>query len=79
MPLTDLSKLSLGTRARVTHLAAEGAPYRRKLLSMGIIPGCMLEVVRKAPLGDPIEIALHGFRLCLRRQEAAVIGVEIDQ
>jgi len=74
----DLSKLPLGTPARVTRLMAEAAPYRRKLLSMGVIPGCSIEVVRKAPLGDPIEIAIHGFRLCLRRQEAAVIVVEAD-
>lgn len=77
MSLTDLSQLPFGQKALVTRLSRQAAPFRRKLLAMGITPGCALEVVRKAPLGDPIEISLRGFRLCLRQQEAAVIEVEV--
>ena len=77
MSLTDLSQLPFGPKALVTRLSRQAAPFRRKLLAMGITPGCALEVVRKAPLGDPIEISLRGFRLCLRQQEAAVIEVEV--
>jgi ferrous iron transport protein A len=42
---------------------------RRKLLAFGIIPGTNVEVIRAAPLGDPIEIKLRGFLLSLRQTE----------
>ena len=44
---------------------------------MGMTHGCQITVMRIAPLGDPIEINLRGFLLCLRRHEAAAIEVEV--
>ncbi len=49
--------------------------YRNRLLSMGLTPGTEFLVERRAPLGDPVEISLRGFRLSLRREEAAQLRV----
>ena len=45
---------------------------------MGIIPGVVLEVVKLAPLGDPIEIKIKGYNLSLRKDEASQISVEVE-
>lgn len=44
-------------------------PVRKKLLTMGLTPNTTLEVVRVAPLGDPIEIRVRGYMLSLRKEE----------
>lgn len=44
---------------------------------MGLIPGVELEVIRRAPMGDPVEIRLRGYSLSLRGSEAAEIEVEV--
>jgi Fe2+ transport system protein FeoA len=45
-------------------------------MEMGLIEGSAVEVVRLAPLGDPMELALHGYHLSLRKSEAALVEVE---
>lgn len=77
MSTMTLDKLPFGTPAVIVKLTPDAAPFRRKLLAMGITPGCKVSVTRTAPLGDPLEIDMRGFTLCLRRSEAATIGVEI--
>jgi ferrous iron transport protein A len=47
-----------------------------RLLEMGLTPGVEVQVLGAAPLGDPIELALRGYRLSVRRSEAARIEVE---
>ncbi|MDR2710889.1 MAG: ferrous iron transport protein A [Burkholderiales bacterium] len=76
MPVTTLDRLPFGKPALITHLTAGAAPFRHKLLAMGLTPGCHVRVIRVAPLGDPLEIEMRGFHLCLRRSEAATIAVE---
>ena len=75
---TDSSFLHLrsGDRARVIGLSNVEEEYRRQLLSLGMTPGVELEIRHIAPLGDPIEIMMRGFRLSLRRKEAASIEIE---
>lgn len=75
MSTLTLDKLAFGQEAVITKLLPEAMPFRRRLLAMGITPGCKVSVVRVAPLGDPMEIRTRGFLLCLRRSEAAAIGV----
>ncbi|MDR2173808.1 MAG: ferrous iron transport protein A [Burkholderiales bacterium] len=77
MSVTTLDCLPFGQQAFITHLTENAAPFRHKLLAMGITPGCYVRVVRVAPLGDPMEIEIRGFHLCLRRSEAATIAVEM--
>ena len=77
MSIFTLDHLSLRREAVVKRLLPDSLPFRRKLLAMGLTPGCKLTVMRIAPLGDPIEINLRGFLLCLRRHEAAAIEVGV--
>ena len=53
-----------------------GRSYRKKLLSMGLTKGADFEVVRYAPMGDPVEIRIRGFALSLRKQEAEALLIE---
>ena len=71
-----LSELAPGVRARVARVALPGSA-RQRLLEMGLTPGAEFELVRFAPLGDPLEIRLRGYQLSLRRQEAEGIEVEV--
>lgn len=73
--MRTLSDLKSGDRARVTAVGGAGEAARR-LMDLGLIRGTAVEVVRKAPLGDPIEVRIRGFMLSLRRTEADHITVE---
>ncbi len=53
-----------------------GGSLRQRLLDMGIVPGVSVEVVKVAPLGDPIDIKVKGYHLSLRKEEAAQISIE---
>ena len=70
-----LAELKPGESARITDVGGEGDSLRR-LMDLGLIRGTAVEVVRTAPLGDPIEVRLRGFMLTLRRAEAEHITVE---
>jgi ferrous iron transport protein A len=70
-----LAELGPGDRARVILVAGE-ADTARRLMDLGMTRGTAVEVVRRAPLGDPIEVRVRGFMLTLRRAEAEHITVE---
>jgi len=72
----NFSNLAVGDNARVLSYHGMSDSYRKKLMSMGLIPGTCFKIERTAPLGDPVEINVRGFRLSLRRQEAAGLQVE---
>ena len=69
-----LDKLHIGSSARITKIECEGS-LRQHFLDMGLIPGAELSLVKTAPLGDPIEIMIHGYSLTLRLSDAAKIGI----
>ncbi|MCR4894796.1 MAG: ferrous iron transport protein B [Eubacteriales bacterium] len=69
-----LSDLKPGNTARITEVGGEGA-LRQHLLDMGVIPGAEFSVVQFAPMGDPVEIRIHGYELTLRLDDAAKITV----
>lgn len=71
-----IEKLQPGERARVVGYGGSDKEYRRKLLSMGLTRGTEFLFVKRAPLGDPIEIELRGFSLTLRRAEARILELE---
>lgn len=75
VPPTGLDRIAPGARATVKVIAAENGA-RRRLLEMGFVPGTSLRVVRLAPLGDPMEVELHGYHVSLRLSEAHAILVE---
>ncbi len=68
-----LSELRRGDKALIDSFTDYEASL--KLLEMGCIPGEEIEVVRVAPLGDPIAILVSGYLLSMRRDEAAVVVV----
>lgn len=70
-----LATLVSGQTARITGIEAP-RPLKRRLMDMGLTHGVAVKVLKVAPLGDPMEIALRGYHLCLRRDEAAKVGVE---
>ncbi|MCM5554554.1 MULTISPECIES: FeoA family protein [unclassified Pleomorphomonas] len=72
----SIETMKPGDSARVTGLVAGDRGYRQRLLAMGLTPGAVLEVRRKAPLGDPIEISVRNFTLTLRKSEAAILELE---
>lgn len=67
--LADFKKNETGI---IVSVLAEGE-LKRRLLAMGIIKGTEFKIVRRAPLGDPIEICIKGFKLMLRKNEAQLI------
>ncbi|MBE9171264.1 ferrous iron transport protein A [Pleurocapsales cyanobacterium LEGE 06147] len=71
-----LRELPVGTRGRVVGYEKAYQGYKGKLLSMGLTPGTEFIVIRHAPLGDPVEIEVRGFKLSLRKQEADALCVE---
>jgi len=75
MQATGLDRVAIGGRAQV--LRVEGADdVSVRLMEMGLTPGVSLVVLGAAPLGDPIELELRGYRLSLRKSEAARVKVE---
>lgn len=67
-----LADLPVGAEAVIAEVRCERAVARR-LMEMGVLPGTRVAVVRVAPLGDPLEIAIRSYSLSLRRREAAGI------
>jgi len=70
-----LKQLKIGECGRVVRVGGEGALYQH-FLDMGIIPGTEITVEKYAPMGDPIELILHGYKLTLRLDDAAKIEIE---
>lgn len=70
-----LSELSIGQKCKVTSVGGEGA-LRQHFLDMGVIPEAQVRVVKFAPMGDPMQIRIHGYELTLRLSDAAKIEVE---
>ena len=75
MPSNTLDKLPIGTTATVVDVQGD-AQLQQRILEMGVLPGIQIEVIRFAPLGDPIEIKVMGYNLSLRKAEAKHVSVE---
>jgi len=70
-----LSELSPGESGIISRIEGRGEE-RRKLLDMGLVRGTRITVVRRAPLGDPIELLVRGYNLSLRLDEAEGVYVK---
>jgi Fe2+ transport system protein FeoA len=69
-----LADLAPGAVAVIEHVD-ETSPLGRRLLDLGLVPETRITLRRRAPLGDPLEFELRGYRLCLRRTEAREVRV----
>ncbi len=75
-PSVDHTLDQLATGSSATLLAVRGeAGIRRRLLEMGLCPGMVVEVLRRAPLGDPIELRVRGYLLSVRADQARLITI----
>ena len=70
----QLDELEIGRSARISSVGGEGA-LRQHLLDMGVIPGAIVKIVKLAPMGDPIELKIHGYELTIRLEDAKKIGI----
>lgn len=70
-----LKELEIGKSAVIKNVGSKGA-LRQHFLDMGMIPGAEVTVVKLAPMGDPMELQIHGYELTLRLAEAAQIEIE---
>ena len=74
-----LNELKIGQCARITSVGGEGA-LRQHFLDMGVIPGAEVTLVKLAPMGDPMELQIHGYELTLRVADAGEITIDpIDE
>lgn len=72
-----LSDLKVGEKAKVIKLNEENKVIRRHLLDMGVTRGVEIMIKKIAPMGDPIDISLRDYELCIRKEDLSKIEVKI--
>ena len=73
-----LKEVAVGGKATIVRLTGEGA-VKRRIMDMGLTKGTEVEVVKVAPIGDPIELAVRGYSLSIRKAEAETIEVKSEK
>lgn len=71
-----LKDFAVGESGVIARVIGDGK-VRRRLFDMGVTPGAKVTLVKKAPLGDPLEIKIRGYALSLRNSEAALVIMEV--
>ena len=74
--MTTLDKLEIGQSAVIKTVKGKGS-RRQHFLDMGVIPDAVVKLVKYAPLGDPMEVMIHGYALTLRKADAKMIEVDL--
>lgn len=72
-----LDQLKPGQTARVRRLSGTGG-IRRRLMDMGVVAGSEIEMLKAAPMGDPVEYRLRGYHLSLRKSEASLVEIDLQ-
>jgi ferrous iron transport protein A len=72
-----IKDMEIGQTGKVLRYIGDDRNYRHKLLRMGLVNGVKFQLLRKAPMGDPVEIVLAGFNLSLRKHEAEALEIEV--
>ena len=73
----QLSKVKVGQKVKITKLNIQNKEIRRHLLDMGLTRGTEIKVKKKAPMGDPIDIELRDYELCISKSDLEQIDVEV--
>lgn len=73
--METLKNAKIGSTVQVVKLHGEGA-VKRRIMDMGITKGVDIYVRKVAPLGDPVEVAVRGYELSLRRADAEMVEVQ---
>jgi ferrous iron transport protein A len=76
MAESTLNTMEPGQSGTIARIATSLSNVRRRLLELGLTKGTAIELVRFAPMGDPIEVKVKGYRLSLRREEAETVIVD---
>ena len=76
--LKKLDEFEIGETGLIKKVEGEGR-LRRRLFDMGVTPGATVYLRKKAPLGDPIEVTIRGYELTLRKSEAALVILEVEE
>ena len=75
--LKKLDQIEKGETGLVKSVEGDGK-IRRRLFDMGVTPGTKVVLRKKAPMGDPIELTIRGYELSLRKAEAALVNIEVE-
>ena len=73
--MKTLRQAKIGDTVTVVKLHGEGA-VKRRIMDMGLTRGVPVQVRKVAPLGDPVEVTVRGYELCIRKSDADLIEVE---
>lgn len=73
-----LDTFKIGEKGVIIRVNGEGVT-RRRLFDMGVTPGANVKLVKKAPLGDPLEIAIRNYELTLRKNEAKQVILKVEE
>ena len=76
--LKRLDEFVIGETGLIKKVEGEGR-LRRRLLDMGVTPGATVYLRKKAPLGDPMEVTIRGYELSLRKSEAELVVLEVNE
>ena len=76
--LKKLDQIQKGETGLVKSVEGDGK-VRRRLFDMGVTPGARVVLRKKAPMGDPIEVTIRGYELSLRKAEAALVNIEVEE
>ena len=76
--LKKLDEFKIGETGLIKKVEGEGR-LRRRLFDMGVTPGASVYLRKKAPLGDPLEVTIRGYELTLRKSEAALVLLEVEE
>ena len=76
--LKRLDEFKIGETGLIKKVEGEGR-LRRRLLDMGVTPNTTVYLRKKAPLGDPLEITIRGYELTLRKTEARLVVLEVEE
>ena len=76
--LKRLDEFKLGETGLIKKVEGEGR-LRRRLFDMGVTPGAKVYLRKKAPLGDPLEVTIRGYELTLRKSEAELVLLEVEE
>lgn len=75
--ICNLSELKVGQKAKVLKINEQNKAIRRHLLDMGLTRGVEISIKKIAPMGDPIDITLRDYELCIRKADLNKIEVEV--
>lgn len=73
-----LNELKSGQSARIIDMSELSTDIRKKLMIMGMLPNTQVTLIRKAPLGDPLQIEVRGVSLAIRGKIASEIAIEVE-